>query len=174
MKSVKYAILVSILVLTLSACKEESQPPTPNTAAALPANLQLDAPPEGAKDVAPARASMKDGDRVVIEGVVGGRVDPIAANRAILTLLDVGIATCDKTPSDGCKTPWDACCESADVRAKSAITVQVVNPQGQPLQTSLGSLVGVKPLARLSIVGTAKVSADGAVLVNADGIYVSR
>ncbi len=180
MKSAKYVVLVAVLGLSIVGCKEEPQPPAANSSneqgstSALPANLRLAAAPETPQDVATARANMKDGERVVIQGVVGGRGDPIAANRAILTLLDTSIKTCDKTPDDGCTTPWDACCEPADVRAKNSVTVQVVDADGQPLRTSLAALEGVKPLARLAVTGTAKASADGALIVNADGIYVAN
>ena len=140
----------------------------------LPANLQLTAAPADAKDVAGVKASVKDGDRVVLQGVVAGRVDPIAENRAILTLLDLAIPTCDKNPADGCKTPWDACCEPADVRAKNSVTVQVVDAAGKPIKASLTAVEGVKPLAKVVVSGTAEVSPDGVVLVNADGLYVVR
>ncbi|HEV7302063.1 MAG TPA: hypothetical protein VGN72_22190 [Tepidisphaeraceae bacterium] len=141
-------------------------------AAALPSNLRLTSAPAGATDITAAKASVKDGDRVVIRGVVAGRVDPIAENRAIVTLLDAGIATCDKNPSDGCRTPWDACCEPADVLSKNSVTVQVVDADGRPLKASLAAIDGVKPLAKLVVSGVADVSSDGVVLVNADGLFV--
>lgn len=143
-------------------------------AATLPGNLRLTAAPVDAKEVAALKATVKDGDRVVIRGVVGGRADPIAANRAILTLLDSSVKTCDKNPADGCKTPWDACCEPADLLAKNSVTVQVVDAEGRPLKISLAGLEGVKPLAHLVVSGTAKVSTDGVLLVNADGVYVVK
>lgn len=140
--------------------------------AALPPSLRLATAPADAKEVAVLKGAVKDGDRVVVQGIVAGRADPIAENRAILTLLDTNVKTCDQNPADECKTPWDACCEPADVLAKNSVTVQVVDAEGRPVKASLASVDGVKPLARLVVSGTAKVSSDGVVLVNADGMHV--
>lgn len=140
----------------------------------LPVDLRLTSAPTGAKEVAELKQAVKDGDQVVVRGVVAGRAEPIATNRAILTLLDTAIKTCDKNPADGCKTPWDACCEPADVLAKNSLTVQVVDGEGRPLKVTLSSLEGVKPLAQLVVSGTVSMNADGAVLLNAKGIHVVR
>ena len=183
-KRILFAAILSAVIV--SGCDDkstvQSEPATHGAKASeggaatqgLPANLRLVAAPGDAKDVAVTKAALKDGDRVVLQGVVAGRADPIAENRAILTLLDSGIKTCDKNPSDGCKTPWDACCEPADVLAKNSVTVQVVDQSGKPIKASLSGIEGVKPLAKVVVSGSAKVSADGVVLVNADGVYVAQ
>jgi hypothetical protein len=183
----KRLLLPALLTAVLSvSCDDSSTDATPSTNtpanasatatpasdATLPENLRLPVAPEGATEIAALKQTVKDGDKVVLRGVVAGRADPIAENRAIITLLDTSIQTCDKNPSDGCKTPWDACCEPADVLAKNSLTVQVVDGEGRPVKTSLANVEGVKPLAQLVVSGTAKVSADGVVLVNADGVHV--
>jgi hypothetical protein len=176
----KQILFVSIIAAALAVgCDDKSAATaqgtggaTANAAPALPANLRLAASPADAKEIAAVKSSVKDGDKIVVSGVVAGRGDPIAENRAILTLLDTSVRTCDKNPDEGCKTPWDACCEPADVLAKNSVTVQVVDADGRPLKTSLAGVEGVKPLAKLVVSGTAKVSADGVVLVNADGLHV--
>lgn len=169
-----------ISVSALAGCDEQkpattAAPTTPSPAeatASLPANLRLAAAPADAKGVAETKTAAKDGQRVTIRGIVAGRAEPIAANRAILTLLDSSIKTCDANPSDSCKTPWDACCEPADVLAKNSVTVQVVDKDGRPLKTALTALDGVKPLAKLTVTGVATQSSDGVTIVNADGIFV--
>src|SRR5688572_14726320 len=113
-----YANLVPLLIAAALAvgCEDTSTSSGGSTApkseataapaaAALPTNLRLASAPAEAKGVAAVKTSAKDGDRVVLRGVVAGRSEPIAANRAIVTLLDAGIATCDKNPADGCRTP---------------------------------------------------------------------
>jgi len=175
------ALTFVVAVALATGCKDDH--PTPAAApdpakpgaTALPPTLRLAAAPAGAKDVAAVRAAApRDGDRVIVRGVIAGRADPIAPTRAILTLLDPAIKTCDKEADDTCKTPWDACCVPADERTRNSVTVQVVDPQGHPLKTSLASVDGVKPLARLVVAGTAKVTPDGTLLINADGVFVER
>lgn len=183
------AVGTAALVVAASAgCEEQPQTPKAQTApsaqsaeaspaaaaAELPAGLRLASAPADAKGVAEAKAAAKEGDRVVVRGVVGGRADPLAANRAILTLLDPGIKTCDQEPGDSCKTPWDACCEPPESLVKGTVTVQVVDADGRPLKAPLSAVAGVKPLAKLVVSGVVKSSADGHVLVNADGIFVEQ
>lgn len=178
----QHTLFASLLaVAVVIGCDDQPTPTatrsdtgTATAPAALPGNLRLAAAPADAKEIGVLKTALKDGDRVVVRGVVGGREEPIAENRAILTLLDTAVKTCDKNPADECKTPWDACCEPADVVAKNSVTVQVVDAEGRPLKTSLAGVEGVKPLAQLVVSGTAKVSADGVVLVNADGVHVVR
>jgi hypothetical protein len=135
----------------------------------LPAGLIAATAPAGAKGVIEVKGSAKDGDDVVVRGVVGGREDPVAANQAILTLLDAGVTTCDKM-DDGCKTPWDACCEK-DLPAKIA-TVQVVGADGKPLKSDL-SAAGVKPMKQVVVAGKARVPADGkALIIEANQIHL--
>lgn len=170
--------VAAVLLVTLVGCDEQKPTATAASAASedssrtLPSNLRLASAPADAKGVAETRTSAKNGQRVIVRGVVAGRAEPIAANRAILTLLDSSIKTCDANPSDSCKTPWDACCEPADVLAKNSVTVQVVDKDGRPLKTALTALDGVKPLAKLTVTGMATQSSDGVTIVNADGIFV--
>lgn len=141
--------------------------------AVLPADLVAEAPPEGATGVSRIRSSAADGDQVVVEGVVGGREEPIGENRAIFTLLDPSVQTCDRNEDDACEAPWDACCEPADVVAANSASVQVVDEAGRPLRTGLIGVGGLAPLKRVIVVGTYHTSPDGqAVTVDASQIYV--
>jgi hypothetical protein len=147
----------------------------PAASAALPADLVLPAPPAAApSDVATVRDSVKAGDTVVVRGVVGGRVEPISPNRAIFTLLDSSIETCDKMKDYACDTPWDACCEPADVIAANSLTVQVVDAEGNPLKAGLSGVGNLAPLKQVTVVGTFKPSPDGAAAtVNATGLIAA-
>jgi hypothetical protein len=176
MKSVIIVFAVGVASFLAIGC-EESQPQASQTApaagaAALPADLFVATAPAGGTDVAALKASAKDGERVVVRGVVGGRTDPIAENRAVVTLLDPSIKTCDQTPGDKCTTPWDACCEPADVLAQNSITVQVVDSSGAPLKTGLGSKL--TPLSVITVAGTLRTPAEGVVLVDASSIHVGE
>ncbi|MCS7034787.1 MAG: hypothetical protein NZ561_12460, partial [Phycisphaerae bacterium] len=114
-----------------------------DAASTLPAGLLLTAAPPEPRNIADLRDTARPGARVVLRGVVAGRAEPIASNRAMLTLLDAAIRTCDSVPGDSCPTPWDACCEPSDVLARHSATIQVVDESGQPLRVSLSSMPGI-------------------------------
>ena len=173
-KFMLFVAVVGTAIVIGVGCDEPKVPaPTPQAQSALPAGLVLSSAPADAKTVTQVRTAAKDGDEVVMRGVVAGRVDPIAENRAILTLLDPSIKTCDKM-QDGCKTPWDACCESQDVLTSNTATVQVVDEKGAVLKTGLASVPGLKPLKEVVVKGKLKVSPDGkAAVVDATGLYVA-
>jgi hypothetical protein len=167
--------------MVLVGCKDETTaPPTPTASAAtstdaLPAGLFATSAPAGAVDVVAARTSAKDGDAVVVKGVIAGAMEPIAANRAIMTVADTTLATCDKTPGDSCKTPWDACCEPSDQIAAKSVSVQVVGADGRPMKATLGGATGLAPLKHVIIAGTMRVpQGNGTPVIEAKQIYMQK
>ena len=175
----RISIFVALLVAALVgvACDDgetTSAPPTVDAAAALPAHLLVETEPEGALDVVAMRGTAKDGERVVVQGVIGGRAEPIAGDRAIFTLMDSSITTCETMEGDTCETPWDACCEPADVIAAGSTAVQVVDAAGRPLDKGLNGVGGLAPLKRVVVIGTYRASPDGkAATIDAERIYVA-
>ena len=154
-----------------------AQTATPAVANAdpLPPSLVVDAAPAGAKTVNEVRAEAKEGDEVVVRGVVAGRADPIADNRATFTLLDPSVRTCNQVQGDACETPWDACCEPADEIAKQVANVQVAGPDGKPLKAALAGVGGLAPLKQVTVVGTFRPSPDGkAATIDAKSIHVAQ
>ena len=171
-----HTILIAILAAAVIVGCDDSEPAAVEstaTTAALPADLILAAAPEDARGVAAVRESAGAGEAVVVEGVVGGRVDPIAEDRAIFTLLDDVVTTCDEMGEDHCPTPWDACCEPREELAANAATVQIVGDDGRPLDLGLAGTGGLAPLSRVVVVGTFEPSPDGrAATINATGLHV--
>lgn len=141
-----------------------------------PAELMLAAEPEGAKSVGEVRKSAKEGAEVVVVGRVGGRKDPFVAGRAILMLADAAVKACgERGCEDGCKTPWDFCCEPSESLSANTLTVQVVDEEGKPLKYELRGVAGIKPLSEVVIRGTvAPGSGEKSMVVNATGIFVKR
>jgi hypothetical protein len=163
------------LGLFLYGCGDETattasnEPAAPT--AALPANLIATTAPAEAKEITAAKTSAKAGDAIVIKGMIGGTENPLATNRAMMTILDSSVKTCDSMPGDACKTPWDACCEPAEVRTAKSATVQVVGADGKPLHATLKGVGGIEPLKKVVVSGVAKPSGD-ALIVEAKEIYV--
>ena len=179
-------LAVSLVGLALVGCdRDAASTATPSggngaaaasNADALPAGLVLTAAPEGAKDVESAKKAATKDAEVVVRGVVAGSSDPIAENRAVFTLADVSLQTCDKEPGDSCKTPWDACCAEPGSIAAKSLTVQVVGPDGKPLKTGLKGAGGLAPLKHVTVKAKVRtVEGEGekkVVTLDASGIHV--
>jgi hypothetical protein len=183
MPFMKTSFLAAILALAAGAligCDGDDAPAAPTSpqptatdaSAALPANLFLDKAPENVQELAAAKKSAKAGDDVIIRGRVAGQKDPIAANRAILTLLDAAVNTCERMPGDTCPTPWDACCEPRETLQANTATIQVVDAAGRPLKTGLRGVGGIEPLKELVVVGKVKSQDATTLVIDATAIYV--
>jgi hypothetical protein len=176
-------VVAASLGVTLVAGCDKSEPqvttggPAPaavSAATALPVGFVLDISPDGAKDLAAVKAAgIKDGDEVIVRGVVGGSEKPFVDNRAVVQIIDPSVTTCDKMPGESCATPWDACCSPDDVKVKSA-TVQVVDAGGQPLKGTLEGVGGVKPLSEVVVRGKARTEGGKALVIDAIGLYVKQ
>jgi hypothetical protein len=173
-------LIAATAMLVVVGCRREEEievaPATASAsaAAALPAGLVVTDAPVGAQDLTAVKKTAKDGDAVVIRGTIGGREEPIAKGRAVMTVLDPSVTTCDTMPGDACKTPWDACCEPSEKIAANSATVQVVDAQGKPLAANFESIAGLKPLSKVTISGVARRPAGSDVLiVEANKIHVT-
>jgi hypothetical protein len=167
-------LIVCVAAVAAFGCEREANAPAASVA--LPVGLLLAEPPAGAVDVIAARGSAKEGETVVIKGVVGGRAEPIAPNRAIFTAIDHTLETCDKRQDDACKSPWDACCEPPEKITGSMATIQVVDPSGQPLKTTLLGAGRLAPGKSVVVTGTARrpPNAGDTLIIDATGIYVGN
>jgi len=118
----------SLLVL-LAACsgKEETPKTAPPPAGA--ETLALTADPGAALGVAEAKA-LGPQKSVVIEG----RVHDLTKGFAVAKLMDTKLEYCGQVnKEDGCKTPWDYCCDPAEERVANSLLVEVRDPTGTPL-----------------------------------------
>jgi len=85
-----------------------------------------DEAPANAMNVATAKVSATEGDRVTVRGRIGGRSDALSAEAPVFVMVDPAISSCAENPEDGCATPWDYCCETPDTIAANSATVQVL------------------------------------------------
>ncbi len=141
--------------------------------AELPKGLFVEKAMDGAVDVAQAKAAAKEGDEIVMRGQIGGTKDPFVKGLATLTVCDMSLKGCNSMEGDGCKSPWDMCCES-DRNAKSAL-IQISNAEGKPLNVSLEGKNGLLPLGVIVVKGKVGKRPDPAVLVvHAETIFVEK
>jgi hypothetical protein len=173
------ALSLSIVLIFTGACRKSDSGDKEEPKARAPAAPALDdkyflrEAPQDAKDVKGAKSSVKVGDKVVIVGRIGGSEAPFVPGRAIFTLVDKSLKTCDEgSDMESCKTPWDYCCDPREVITAHSAVVQVVGAQGQPLKTELNGVHGLKPKATVTVVGTVAKAEGQNVVVNATGLYV--
>lgn len=156
-----------------AASKDGRGEPSAGGESALDAVLVAAAPGE-AKSVADLKASAKEGDEVVMRVVIGGRVEPIVANRAVMTVVDASQFNNCLTEEDGCLTPWDYCCVAQEDLLRTSATVQLVDAQGRPLAIDLKP-TKLKPLATLVVKGKVGPRPDPqSLVVNASEIFVEK
>lgn len=141
-------------------------------AAALPASLFLTEAPADAIAVPKLKESAKEGDEVTVRVVIGGREAPFVAKRAIMTVVDSGLANQCLSPDDGCGTPWDYCCASPEQLKPNLATVQFVDGTNATLDVDL-SASKLKPGSTVVVRGVIGPRPDpDALIINATGIYV--
>ncbi|MBL9121033.1 MAG: hypothetical protein JNL80_14080 [Phycisphaerae bacterium] len=153
-------------------------PPKAKSAEVLPDSLFVSEKPKDAKQLKDLKASavkgdVKKGDTVTVQGRVGGRKEPFIKSRAMFLLADLRIVACNEKPDDACPTPWDFCCETPESLKANTATIQVVGGDGKVLKVDAQGSHGLKPLAKLVIVGTVSdVSKEGAFVITATKIFV--
>ncbi|MEK7485482.1 MAG: hypothetical protein AABZ60_14245 [Planctomycetota bacterium] len=134
----------------------------------LPADLFTKTTIPEAKSVLEARKEGKVGEKITITGFLGGREEPFTSNRATFLLADISLPPC----TDGCKAPWDACCETPETIAKNVATIQVADEKGNPLKCDIKNQGGLKPMSTITIEGIVSQKDDQVLVINAQHIYV--
>jgi hypothetical protein len=128
--------------------------------------------PADVMSVIALRKSARPGDTVTVEGRVAGSEEPFSAYYATFVLADDSLSTCDRRPSDGCTTPWDACCEPPETIANAIVSIQVVGTDGRPVDRTLKGVRGLTELDTLIVTGTvAGESTPDNPIINATAIY---
>lgn len=126
----------SLLVVAACGGNAPKAPPAVVPAAPALAKLALAQKPAGAVAVVDAK---KAGPADAC--VVSGRVANLVPGFAVFTLMDTSLPYCgEKNKEDGCKTPWDYCCDSAETRTANSLLVEVRDANGKPIAGSLGDL----------------------------------
>jgi hypothetical protein len=132
----------------LFACGDDTKKADAKTTDAIPESCWSEAAFSKATRVREVRREAKDGSEVVVMG----RVKDFVPGRAVFTLIDTELKSCSEREGDSCGTPWDYCCEEADVIAKNTVTVEVHDSAGRPLRTGPEGFQGFHGLDHLETV----------------------
>lgn len=169
---------LSLLLLASPMTASHASPAVTLVADAIPSSLFKADKPKDAKDLRETKAAaqkgeIKKGDSVTIRGRIGGRAAPFVKGRSIFLLADARLVACNEKPGDTCKVPWDFCCETPESLKANTASIQILGADGKPLKVSAEGAGGMKPLSKVTIVGTvAEVSKEGAFLITATAIHV--
>ncbi|MDZ8119272.1 hypothetical protein [Pontiella agarivorans] len=133
-------------------------------------------PIDGEPTAIPEARKAKAGDKIVLSGLVMGVHHPFVEGRGVFVLGDDGtLEPCDAKGDDHCPTPWDACCDPAELKQAGTVTVQVLGDDGKPIRTGLKGVNGLAELSRVTVSGTvAENSSPAAFIVNAKAIHVAE
>lgn len=126
----------------------------------------MDAAPEGAIEVAALRG-LEDGATVTVRGDVQ-EFAPVKG-KAVLSLYDHALLSCDEIEDDQCPTPWDFCCEDPADLTVSTINVEFLDGD-LPGSWALKGERGLDHLTQVQVTGTLRRDGSGNVRLEASRI----
>ena len=96
-----WLLLLAGLIVTGCArvSAPSTQPPIAGTPTLDSAQFLTTAEPPDARDVIAARTDVKDGEAVVLVGRIGGSKAPVSEERAMFTIVDLSLKSCDADPN---------------------------------------------------------------------------
>jgi cyanophycinase-like exopeptidase len=161
------AMLILLTGCDASNTEQAAQVDTPAATQEVAHSWMLASAPEGAVSILEAKASLKEGDQVVIRGRIGGRLSPINSGSPVFTIVDLGLEYCGQHNDDNCSSPWDYCCETPETITGNSATVQVM---GDGMIDPVAA--GLEPLDEVVLIGTVGPRPDDQVFViRATGVY---
>jgi hypothetical protein len=161
---------VPFAVALFAGCSQAPRPAATGPTA-VGAEYLLAAEPAGAQPVFAVKQSAKDGDEVVVVGRIGGSARPWITGRAGFQIVDPSFKPCSEKGDDGCKTPWDYCCDPKEELVKGVATVKVVDAGGQMIGADAKELLGLAELDTVVVRGRAKRDEHGNLTVLAAGVH---
>lgn len=170
--------LLALTGLAMNSCKDSettTSAEASDTAAPELGRYFTDQDLEGAQQIHVARTSAQPGEEITLKGELMGRENVFVEGRAAFVLGDPSkLTTCDKMPGDNCSTPWDACCDSRELKRVGVASVQILGEDGRVLSSGIKGFNGMKELAAIVVKGTvAENSTEENFIVNAEQIYVA-
>ncbi len=172
-------LCIALAVISLSSCEKSET----STSAVAPEAMAPDPalekyftaepmPDAGAIHV--LRETVKPGDEITLKGAVIGREKVFVDGRAAFILGDTEkLTSCDKIPGDKCSTPWDACCDSPELKKIGTASIQILGDDGRVVSGNIRGVKGLKELSLVTLKGTVdETSTKENLIVNATEIHV--
>jgi hypothetical protein len=171
-------LLATFAMLALPSCKPSETKDTAEIKAANPLleAFFVSAPPADAQSIHLARTTAKPGDKITLKGEVMGRDKVFVDGRAAFILGDPEkLTSCDKNPGDTCETPWDACCDSLELKRVGTASIQLIGKDGRVITADLKGTKGLKELSVVNISGIVdEHSTEENFIINATEIHVKK
>lgn len=164
--------------VSLSACKPTDSESSAEKVAPDP-KLQAyfsDEPLPDAQSIHIARTTAKPGDQITLKGDVIGRDKVFVEGRAAFILGDPEkLTSCDKNEGDTCETPWDACCDSMELKRIGTASIQILDEDGRVYFGELKGINGLKELSSVTLTGVVdETSTEENLVINATQIHVEK
>lgn len=155
--------LFTLLALTACGPAENGPPDVPASADAQKSALAKD--PGPALSVVKAKAA-GPAKEVTLEG----RIYDITKGYTVFRIMDIAMDYCGQiNKEDGCKTPWDFCCDTKDDIAANSLLVEMRGADGKPLKSP--SLPGCRLLDHVKLTGELIKDEHGNLVLLASGIF---
>jgi hypothetical protein len=167
LKTLALAVLVALPAACGGSATESTQAPPRSD---LPERFYLVDVPAGAVGVGAAHESAREGETVVVRGIVGGSPQPFVEGLAAFTLVDPSVENICVRETDHCPTPWDYCCADPQTLLVNSATIEI-GEDGKPLAASPRGFHGLDHLVTVVVQGTARRDEQGNLTVVATGLH---
>ena len=178
MKSITI-LTAALAVFFLTSCEKSETTTTSSVAEAMAPDPALEKyftaePMADAGAIHVLRETAKPGDEITLKGEVIGREKVFVEGRAAFILGDPEkLTSCDKMPDDHCATPWDACCDSPELKKIGTASIQILGDDGRVVSGNIRGVKGLKELSEVTLKGTVdEASTKENLIVNATMIHV--
>ncbi len=161
----KTLLPLSVLALLTACGSETPKKPTEPAGPDAGAKFALSADPGDAVTVVAAK-ERGGGDATL---VVQGRIEALTKGFAILKLMDTALKYCGEVHAEGCKTPWDFCCDTPEDQRAHRLLVEFHGADGKPVETK--GLPNTRLLDLVKIRGKLIENAQGSLVLVADGYW---
>jgi hypothetical protein len=151
-----------VLLCALAACGgEEGKTEQKQPAAPEHAEWRMAEDPGTAYSVADAKEELPTEEVVVV-----GRIHRMVKGYATFTLMDDKLDFCGEVnKTDGCKTPWDYCCDTNEDRTLYSLNVQFEDENGGVVKTA--RIGDIRHCDLVAVRGTVTKDEHGNVTVHA-------